>query len=224
MELVEVYAASRARLISLAGAIDPAAAARTVAPTPLWDVTDVYRHLAGLAADVLADRLEGAGSPAWTAAQVEAFRGRALPEVCAAWAADAPRFDARLAAMGALGTRIAGDVWTHEQDVRLTIGLPGLRDDPAAAVLARANVALVTERWALVGGPPAEVVVDGHPYRLGVGEPELTLRTTAYEFVRSVVGRRSAAQLAAADWSGPNPERAFPALSRLDLPVADVAD
>lgn len=225
MDLVQIYAASRARLIELAGDLDPAAAAAPVGPTPLWDVTDVYRHLAGLAADVLAGRLQGAGTPPWTAAQVEAFRDRSLPEVCAAWAATAPEFDAALAAIGPMAVRIAGDAWTHEQDVRAAVGLRGLRDDPAAAILVGGYVDLVTERWAATeGAPTLEVTIDGAVHRFGAGEPELALRTTSYEFLRAVVGRRSHAQLAAGDWSGAAPERAFPLLSRFDLPAADVGD
>ncbi len=223
--LSAVYAASRARLIDLAAGLDPAAAEAPVGPTPLWHVTDVYRHLAGLADDVLTGRLEGVGTPAWTAAQVEAFRDRTLADVCTAWVAAAPAFDAKLAAAGPTGVRIAGDVWNHEQDVRAAVGLRGIRDDWAAAALARNYVPLVTERWAdHPDAPSVDVVVDGERLRFGPGEPELTLRATSYEFVRAVVGRRSYAQLASADWSGPAPERVFLVLSRFDLPVADVLD
>lgn len=223
--LVDIYAASRARLVELAAGLDERAASAPVVPTPLWDVTDVYRHLAGRAADVVAGRLEGAGTPDWTAAQVKAFRGVELPEICAAWAEGAAEFEARLAALGPMGLRVAGDVWTHEQDIRGAVGLPGLREDPAAPVLARGYADLVTERWALFpDAPPVEIVVDGDALRFGPGDPELTLTTTSYEFLRAVVGRRSQAQLAAAAWSGPAPERVFTVLSRFELPVSDVPD
>ena len=224
-DLSSVYAISRARLIDLATRLDPAAAEASVGPTPLWHVTDVYRHLAGLADDVLTGRLDGVGTPAWTAAQVAAFRDLSLADVCTAWAAAAAAFDAKLAAAGQAGVRIAGDVWNHEQDVRAAVGLRGIRDDRAAAALGREYVHLVTERWAdHPGTPSVEIVVDGEPLRFGPDEPELTLRTSSYEFVRAVVGRRSHAQLLAADWSGPAPERVFTVLSRFDLPVADVLD
>ena len=128
--------------------------------------------------------------------------------------------------MGPMGHRVAGDVWTHEQDGRATLGMRGLRDDPAIPDLARGYAGLLHERWAAFPDAPAtEVVVDGvETFRFGGDRPELTLRTSGYEFVRTVVGRRSRAQHAAADWTGPDPERVFVILSRLDLPDDDVED
>jgi hypothetical protein len=92
-------------------------------------------------------------------------------------------------------------------------------------VLVEGYAGLVAERWLQFPDAPAtEVDVDGRVFRFGPGDPELALRISSYEFARAAVGRRSRAQLAAAAWSGPDPERVFAVLSRLDMPVEDIPD
>lgn len=53
MQLAEVYATSRGRMMALAADLTDEQIALPVPATPLWTVGDVYRHVAGPPADVL---------------------------------------------------------------------------------------------------------------------------------------------------------------------------
>lgn len=225
MHLAQVYQASRERMMALAGELTHDQESSTVPATPLWTVGDVYRHLTGLPADVLGGNLEGRGTPAWTAAQVAARADDSLAEVCAEWAVIGPKFEAVIAAQGFALARPCFDVWTHEQDVLGALGRAGDRADPALPTLVASLLALLRDGWAANPDLPAiEFVVDGASHHYGAGEPELVLRSTGYEFLRSVISRRSRAQLLAADWTGEDPARVFGALCRFDLPENDLAD
>ena len=94
------------------------------------------------------------------------------------------------------------DVGTHEQDVRGALDEPGARDSPLIVAAAHR---LVDQ---LDCGPPIEVAFTdlGTTVRstAGAGVP-LILRTTAFEVFRFRLGRRTAGQVAALDWSAAPP-------------------
>jgi len=223
MELSEIYAASRGRLLALAPTLDADRIAAPLAATPPWTVLDGYRHLAGVCSNVLDGVMEGGGSPEWTASQLAARADCSLDEVCAEWAARGPELDARIAAAGRAMVFAAFDAWTHEQDIRAAAGIGGLRDDEAVPVLAALTMETFAGRYASSGAPAVEIIVDGTPHRLGEGEPDVTLRTSSYEILRIVFGRRSRRQVEAADWSGPSGP-VIDALHLFDHPARDVAD
>ncbi|MGQ0629764.1 MAG: maleylpyruvate isomerase N-terminal domain-containing protein [Sporichthyaceae bacterium] len=226
MDQAGVYRASRERMLALAAGLSAEQAHTTVPATPLWTVTDIYRHLTGLVDDVLSANWAGRGTDAWTAAQVAARADRSLAEVCADWAANGPAFEAAIAAAPADFARPVIDAWTHEQDVLGALGRRGDRDDCALPTLVAMLAGMYAQGWKVSdpAPPTVDLVIDCHRHRLGVGNPELTLTTSAYEFVRLGVSRRSHAQLLAAGWTGEHPERLFPILCRFDLPVADLTD
>jgi len=222
VQLDRIYCASRTRLIELAGELTPEQADTVVPACPDWTVADVYRHVTGIPADVLDGNLEGRGSPAWTAAQVARRAGDDLATVCAEWAARGPDFESLMATSGLTNVRAAIDVNAHEKDILGALGRRGDRDDPALGTLLEVVLVMLSS----VEDFPVTTRVDvgRHHQTLGQGQPELTLRTSPYEFLRMVMGRRSAAQMAAADWSGPDPQRVFAALSRFPLPTTDIVD
>ncbi|HEY2222569.1 maleylpyruvate isomerase family mycothiol-dependent enzyme [Actinomycetospora sp.] len=225
MHLAEVYAQSRTRMIELAAPLTTEQQQTTVPATPLWTVADVYRHVAGVPADVLAGRVEGGGSPEWTAAQIAPRADNTLDDVCAEWAETGPKYEELIAAAGFNRVRSTLDLWTHEQDVRGALGGRGDRDDPALPTLVTCLMELLRRSWGAARGiPRIEFVIDGKPHRYGGGEPEITLRTSSYEFVRMANSRRSRAQMHALDWTGTTPERVFDALTPFDLPEFDVVD
>lgn len=226
MDQAGVYRASRERLLALATGLSAEQAATTVPATPLWTVADIYRHLAGLVDDVLSANWAGRGTEAWTAAQVAARADHSLAEVCADWTASGPGFEAAIAAAPMDFARPVFDAWTHEQDVLGALGRRGDRDDPALPTLVAMLAGMYAQGWqASDPAPPTvDLLIDGQCHRLGADEPELTLTTSSYEFMRLGVSRRSRAQLLAAGWTGAHPERLFPILCRFDLPVADLTD
>jgi hypothetical protein len=212
-------------MTELATSLTPSQVTMPVPATPLWDVEDIYRHLVGLVADVLSGNLAGRGTPAWTAAQVEAYSEVGIAELCAEWSMTGPRMEEALEASGMSLVRAVFDLWAHEQDVLGALGRRGDRHDPTLAGIVPVMLDLLEEVPAANPAmPTVELRVDGVVRRLGMGDPELTLRADSYEFVRLVGSRRSHRQMLAADWTGPNPERVFDAITRFDLPTADLLD
>lgn len=225
MHLVEVYRASRLRLIDRAANLTETQQNVRVPATPLWTVADVYRHLTGIASDVLTGRLEGRGTPEWTAVQVSSRAGVGLAQVCAEWEQLAPKFEQLIHDSGFELVRPCFDIWTHEQDIGGALGGSGDRNDPAIATIAASLLAMLRQGWAANPDRPAvEFVIDGEAHRYGEGDPELTLTTGGYEFSRMVISRRSKEQMLAAGWTGENPERVFPMLCVFPLPEHQLAD
>jgi uncharacterized protein (TIGR03083 family) len=222
MELVDIYRTTRTRLLDVAATLSPEQLAAPLPATPPWVVIDGYRHLAGVCGDFLDGRLEGAGTPEWTAAQLEARAARSIDEVCSEWAGRGPELDTRIAAAGDALAFLAFDAWTHEQDIRAAVGLGGARDELVPALAA---VALTTfgPRYAGGGAPCITVVVDGEPHELGRGDPAATLDTSAYELLRIIFGRRSEDQIRNAGWSGDR-EQPIAAIHLFDPPKQAIAD
>ncbi len=167
-----------------------------VACCPGWTVRDVLSHLAGLADDVLAGRVEGAATAPWTAAQVDRWREAEVDELLAQWEIQAPEVGALLDQLGERRPPI--DCSSHEHDVRAALGRPGNRD---SAVIEFALAALATTPTAI----PVEIVLtDGRKFVAGAGSPQLTVsRLQPFEVFRSRLGRRSAHQVRAYGWSAP---------------------
>jgi uncharacterized protein (TIGR03083 family) len=143
--------------------------------------------------------------------------------VCAEWARRGPDLDTRIATAGGGMVFAAFDAWTHEQDIRAAVGLARPDDDPAVPTLAELALATFATRYASSGAPAVEIVVDGTPHRLGDGEPDVCLRTSSYEILRIIFGRRSRRQVDANDWTGEH-HAVVDALHLFDHPVRDIAD
>ena len=107
-----------------------------------WSVRDMVAHLIGNAADIVAQRLEGAGSPEYNQRQIDERAGRSPAELLAEWAEAGPAFEAGIEALddnvwktpylefGTVGEalqRLVEDIWVHGQDIRIPLG-----DEPTA--------------------------------------------------------------------------------------------
>jgi uncharacterized protein (TIGR03083 family) len=206
-EAVDLYEGVRDRVITLVEGLAVDELATAVPCTPDWSVHDVVSHLCGIAVDVLAGRLAGMGSDAWTAAQVEARRGRSTAQVVAVWRSTEYALRHRIEADPFLGVRLTGDAIVHLQDLQHALGSPIERDGAATHVAAERYVPQLQERVLdRLGIRLAVVLIDpaGHPSADGSrsGPADLTLRCDPYDFLRSVTGRRSRRQVEALDWSG----------------------
>ena len=222
MELFEVYLTCRSRLLDLAPTLSAPQLGAPLSATPPWVVADGYRHVTGVCADVLDGALEGAGSPAWTAAQLAARAGRSIDDICGEWAERGPQLDARVRDAGTAMAFVVFDAWTHEQDIRAGAGRAGGRDE-LAVTLAPLAAAAFNERYTTNGGVPLAVVMDGREHVLGSGAPVARLDTSPYELMRMIFGRRSRAQVEAAGWSG-DAGPAIGAISLFDFPVRAIDD
>jgi uncharacterized protein (TIGR03083 family) len=195
--VAELYRDGRERLLALGAELGAADAARPVPACPDWTVKDLYAHLAGVAADVLARRLDGMMTGPWTARKVQERASASLAEVCAEWVASGPRLEARLGGGGR--DELVIDVTSHEHDVRGAVGRPGHRDAPAVAYALESVVETLAAWWP-AGLPAVRLAGDSGAWTLGAGAPAASLRASDFELLRAVMGRRSRAQLLALDW------------------------
>jgi hypothetical protein len=164
-------------------------------------VQDVYAHLTGLCADVLAQNV--AGGDDWTATQVRDRAGMSLREITAEWAARGPELDAFLAGQDASRTMfIALDAWTHQQDVRSTLGEPRVDDDPRVPFLVGVACKVFSRRLDEAGAPALRIVHGDDDSVLGTGDATATLTIDDYELMRLLFGRRTEDEMRAEPWDG----------------------
>jgi uncharacterized protein (TIGR03083 family) len=181
----------------------------TIAPaTPEWTVRDLLAHLAGVTADIVQGNLDGVGTDEWAAQQVTARRDRNIEQLLAEWNEHGPVIESMADEFGPAAGRLMSDAVAHEHDIRGALGVAGARDSDAVTLSFRfVGESLGVE---LEHGAAGALEVQHGDQRttFGRGAPIATLRTTPFEFVRAVTGRRSLRQIAAYDWDGPlDPER-----------------
>ena len=223
----QIYATSRRRLLALAPELSEEQRGAPLPPTPPWTVTDGYRHLTGVCCDVLTGNMPQGGpfdADAWTAAQLAARADWPLERVCDEWTERGPALDAMIEAAGPKMAFAALDAWVHEQDVRAATGVGALHDDELLPGLVALTVGAAGRFYTSQDGPTLQLVVDGQEHTVGDGEPAATLATSGYELMRIVFGRRSPAQIEAADWSGPEAARARQAITLFPPQTTDVVD
>ena len=129
------YEALRARVIDLLRSTPESSGNIVVPCTPEWTVRQLTAHLVGVPEDVLAGRMEGVTTEAWTQAQVERFGHLALLDLADLFEASAPKIDAIIHNFPQpIISQFVMDAVTHEQDMRSALGLPGGRDSKAIEV------------------------------------------------------------------------------------------
>lgn len=219
----EVYRATRDRIIGLVTGHGEQGARTTVPACPAWTVQDTIAHVVGIVDDLHAGRTEGLGSEAWTAAQVDARRGRTLAEVCAEWEGQDGIIAALMASDPWLTTRIVADLVTHEHDVRAALNEPGARDDAAVHVGLQRYAPAFIERAETAG--LAAVAVHAGPLQWSPsGDATVELHGTPFEVLRALTGRRSQAQVQRLDWRGGDPAPYLPLISPYGQPSEDVVE
>jgi uncharacterized protein (TIGR03083 family) len=196
------YAEVRARLLEIADSVDEARAESPVPTCPEWTVRQLYAHLSGVVADVLALNIEGAATDPWTAQQVGARADTSFADIVAEWRGNSAAFDAALEAWGEAGDeRVVADVWTHEQDVRTALDEPGGRDGPAFDFVRDALTEMLGSQLDERGLGAIRWIDDhGCERVLGTNPVGVTLRTSEFAFCRARLGRRSAEQIRDLGW------------------------
>jgi uncharacterized protein (TIGR03083 family) len=232
-QIAELYTAGRQRITELVVDLDEGTAAMTVPTCPEWTVADVVAHCVGVCADVLSGKLDGVATDPWTAAQVEARKGRSIKELVDEWSEVAPPVEAMAEHFpGRVGTQWVLDVTTHEHDIRHVLRAPGAQDTEAIGMVLEFMVAGLATSLAAHGLPPLEVRADGKAW-VGGGEgetdlnailmgadppiggnrvPEATVEASAFDWVRGLTGRRSLDQVRNWKWSA-DPDRYLPAFA-----------
>jgi uncharacterized protein (TIGR03083 family) len=174
----DAYIALRSRVVDLVRSRRDSDGDLPVPHCPAWTARDLLAHLGGTPEDILAGRLEGVATDAWTHAQVERHRGESLAQLANAWMATSTGFDPVLSMIPApVNSQLVLDVVTHEHDLRHALGAPGERGNDAV------EVAL---GWVLHN---ADLASPGLPAQL------LSYRLDAFDLLRVCTGRRSRAQI-----------------------------
>jgi len=221
-----LYASVRAELVALVRSVPEAERHRSVPASPAWSVLDVVAHVVGLAADLNRGRFPGGevDPEAWTAAQVEARRGRTIDELAREWDEEGPTFEDGMRTFGyEVGCHFLADLLAHRADVGAAVGRPGL--EPGPALTAGLDWYLDVAHLALVaaGRGGVEVSVDGEATVLGPAPVLASVDLDGFEAFRALGGRRSRAQLAALPWRG-DPTAVLEALSPYPLPAHDLVE
>jgi uncharacterized protein (TIGR03083 family) len=189
------YRELRGRVTELVQNADTDALAATSPATPEWRVCDVLAHMVGVTDDVSNGRLDGVASDAWTQNQVEQRAECSVADLLAEWEKTSPAFEAIMAGVPeSVSGQALFDAYTHEQDLRTALGVPGARDSDAAAI------AWDWMNNARGSGPAIRFVTGEEDIVVGTGEAQATLRTSRFEILRASTGRRSIAEIEAYDW------------------------
>ena len=199
------YAGVRARVTEIVRGAGPAALEAISPATPEWRIRDVFAHLVGVPADVLAGKLDGVATDAWTRAQVDARRDASVDDMLAEWAETGPQFEAALAGVPfEISGQALFDAMTHEHDIRAALGVPGGRDSDAVDLAWEWILGARTRG----GAPTLCYVTENRKDVSGVGDVVATVEAPRFELLRAVTGRRTAAEIEGYGWD-PEP--------RLDL-------
>ncbi len=219
---VEAYRGVQQRMTALLQDVDETAADAVVPATPDWRVRDLVAHVVGVADDVVAGRLEGAGSDPWTAVQVEQRRGRTIDELLAEWQAVTPRFESALLAIDPVqAAQAVFDVTTHEHDLRGALGAPGARDSDGVEVGWSWATAIVAQLRDGYGSGAIRLVTEHGEDVLGAGEPTAAVRAERFELWRAMTGRRSHEQVREWAWDGEPAIEAVCLLPARSTPLAE---
>jgi uncharacterized protein (TIGR03083 family) len=201
LDVGAAYAAGRERVVGLVADLPAARASMPVPACPEWRIQDVLAHVSGVCVDILAGRLDGAGTEPCTEPQVAARRDRSIDEIVAEWNEAALQVEPIAKDFGPAGKQWVFDFSTHEHDIRGALERPGARDADtwwiALDFLTPAFLAGVVAN----GSPPLRVVTGPRTWEPEGVEPVETLTADPFEFGRAITGRRSLDQIRAFEWS-----------------------
>ena len=217
-EIARAYRGCRERITGLVADLDEAQERTPVPACPGWTVHDVVAHLAGGLADALAGRLDGAGTDAHTAIQVDDRRDTPLAEILEEWTTCALQVEPLMDGAGELGRQGVADVVTHEHDIRGALGRPGARSSDAIRVGLSFGATRLVEEASAHGAALRVQSTDGATF--GADAADATLTGEPFELLRAITGRRSVEQLREMKWEG-DVEKALPAFWWLGLHPAD---
>jgi hypothetical protein len=163
-----------------------------------------------LCEDWVDHRLDGYGSKSWTDAQVSRSSGETIEQVLERWRRAAERFPELDddPVMGSPARWAFGDAVTHEADIRGALHVGRV---PADAVMLslKGSVGRWRETLRDASAPTLLLLAtDARGWWLGVRDDPMAVVTEApaYEFFRSLTGRRSPSQVRMWRWSGiPDP-------------------
>lgn len=205
-QVCEAYTELRARVTEMMQSLTLEQAQTTVPHCPQWTVKDCFAHMVGIPEDVISGQMEGVASEAWTDRQIQRHAQNSVSDLLAVWESNAAVFAKILPNIPQpVISQFMFDQTTHEHDIRRAVSKPGARDTLAVAV-AEGFI-----RNSLAQNADPEIA------QLAVH------KLTGFEFLRSLSGRRSRAQISN---NGLDIETvdAFIRTMPFDIPESDASD
>ena len=205
-QVCDAYTELRARVTELMQSLSLAQAQAVVPHCPQWTVKDCLAHMVGVPEDVINGQMDGVATEAWTDRQVQRHTNDSVDDLLAVWETNAPVFAKILPNIPQpVLSQFMFDQTTHEHDIRKAVGQPGARDTLAVAVgegFIRNSLAQQSD--------PAIAQLAAH-------------KLTGFEFLRSLSGRRSRAQILQNGFDLELVERFIHGLP-FDIPDSEVSD
>jgi hypothetical protein len=205
-QVCEAYTELRARVTEMMQSLTLEQAQAIVPHCPQWTVKDCLAHMIGVPEDVINGQMEGVASEAWTNRQVQRHAEDSVSDLLSIWETNAPVFARILPNIPQpVISQFMFDQTTHEHDIRRAVSKPGARDTLAVAVaegFIRNSLAQQSD--------PAIAELANH-------------KLTGFEYLRSLSGRRSRAQISKNGFDIETVE-AFIRTMPFDIPESDVSD
>ena len=205
-QVCEAYTELRARVTEMMQSLTLEQAQAIVPHCPQWTVKDCFAHMVGIPEDVINGQMEGVASEAWTNRQVQRHAEDSVSDLLSIWETNAPVFARILPNIPQpVISQFMFDQTTHEHDIRRAVSKPGARDTLAVAVaegFIRNSLAQQSD--------PAIAQLANH-------------KLTGFEYLRSLSGRRSGAQISKNGFDTETVE-AFIRTMPFDIPESDVSD
>ena len=101
-----------------------------------------------------------------------------------------------------MGSVLISEVVQHEHDLLAALGVSGDLDSVAVRAALTKPLQQLDQRMRENDVPALRIPLEHGDRVLGHGEPAGTLRTTSFELMRAIGGRRSVDQIKALDWDG----------------------
>ncbi len=177
-EVVQAYLEFRDRIVSLIREIPESQASLSVPLCPNWEVSSLISHIIGIPEDILAGRMEGVATDAWTQAQVDRHEGESLAHLADIFLSTAAEFDVVLPHIPSpVNSQLVMDAIAHEHDLRHAVGRAGAQDSAAVDVALGYLLNMV------------DTIAPGRAQELSDSG------VSRYELMRSLSGRRSIEQM-----------------------------
>lgn len=179
-DVASAYTDLRRRVIDLLTNQDPSVSDSAVPHCPNWTVKMALSHLVGVPEDVLSGNMEGVTTDAWTQAQVDRHVNHSLADLLDIWESLGNAIDGVVPHIPApINHQFVFDAVTHEHDLRHALGQSGARESQAVHV---------AQAW-------FRNMLSNH--HLSGAAVLLVSDVSAFDFVRSLSGRRTPHQIAA---------------------------
>jgi uncharacterized protein (TIGR03083 family) len=205
-QVCDAYTELRTRVADLLRNITSEQALTVVPHCPQWTVKDCLAHMIGVPEDVMSGQMDGVATDAWTDRQVQRHKQDSVDDLLAVWETNAPIFEKILPNIPQpILSQFMFDQTTHEHDIRAALGKPGARESMAIAV---AEGFLRDSLFK--NSDPAIASIANHEVR-------------GFEFLRSLSGRRSKAQISQNGFELQLVEKFIQAMP-FDIPDSDVSD